>query len=65
MGWINVCWGVPQVPNVSTSFPHETTFALNKVVKQRLVSLFRVQLTIEGAPIILPLETSSDFTTTR
>jgi hypothetical protein len=23
MGWINMRWGVPQVPNVSTSLPYE------------------------------------------
>jgi hypothetical protein len=42
MGWINVCWGVPQVLDVSTSFPHKVTLALNKVVDQRRVSLFLV-----------------------
>jgi hypothetical protein len=40
MGWINVHWGVPQVPNGSTNLPHEVTFAVDKVVKQKRVSLF-------------------------
>ncbi len=33
MGWINVNWGVPQVPNVSTSLPHKVSFALDEVVE--------------------------------
>jgi hypothetical protein len=32
MGWINVRWGVLQVSNAFTSFPHEIMFALNEVV---------------------------------
>ncbi len=40
MGWINVCWGVPQVPVASTSLPHKVVFTLDKVVKQIHVSLF-------------------------
>jgi hypothetical protein len=64
MGWINVRWGMPQVPNASTSLPHEVMFALDKVVKQRRVSLFLVQLTIKDAPTILHLETLSDFAAT-
>jgi len=30
MGWINVHWGVAQVLNESTSFPHEAMLALDK-----------------------------------
>jgi hypothetical protein len=56
MGWINMCWGVPQVLDVSTSLPHEATVALDKVVEQKCVSLFPIQLTIESAPTILSLE---------
>jgi hypothetical protein len=52
MGWINLHWGVPQVPNASTSLPHEVMLALDKVVEQKHVSLFPIQLTIEGAPTI-------------
>jgi hypothetical protein len=62
MGWINMQWGVPQVLDASTSLPHETMFALNKVVEQRRASLFPTRLTIEGAPTMLSLETSFDFT---
>ncbi len=62
MGWINMHWGVPQVPNVSTRLPHEVTLALDKVVEQKCVSLFLIQLTIKGAPTLLSLEASSDFT---
>jgi len=40
MGWINVDWGVLQVLDASISFPHETMFALHKVVEQRRASLF-------------------------
>jgi hypothetical protein len=32
MGCINVHWGVPQVPNASTSLPHGISLALYKVV---------------------------------
>jgi hypothetical protein len=42
MGWINVRWGVPQVPNASTSLPHKVVLALNKVVEQIHVSFFLV-----------------------
>jgi hypothetical protein len=31
MGWINVHWGVPQVPNASTNLPHKALFALDKM----------------------------------
>jgi hypothetical protein len=64
MAWINMHWGLPQVPNASTILPHKIAFALDKVVKQICVSLFLVQLTIEGAPTMLSLEKSSNFTTT-
>jgi hypothetical protein len=64
MGWINVRWGVPQVPDVSTSLPHETTLALDQVVEQKCVSLFPTQLTIKGAPTMLSLEASFDFMAT-
>jgi hypothetical protein len=47
---------VPQVLNDSTSLPQEAVLALDKVVEQRHVSLFIVQLTIEGAPTMLSLE---------
>jgi len=50
MGWINVHWGVPQVPYVSTSLPHQVALTLDKVVKQKHVSLFPTQLTIKGVP---------------
>jgi hypothetical protein len=40
MGWINVCWGVPQVLDASTNLPHKVALALDKVVEQRCVSLF-------------------------
>jgi hypothetical protein len=40
MGSINMCWGVPQVPNASTNLPHKVAFALDKVVEKRHVSLF-------------------------
>jgi hypothetical protein len=40
MGWINVCWGVPQVPVASTSLPYEVVFTMDKVVKQIHASLF-------------------------
>jgi hypothetical protein len=63
MGWINVHWGVPQIPNASTSLPHEIVFTLNKVVEQIHVSLFPTQLTIEGVPRMLCLEALSNFTT--
>jgi hypothetical protein len=62
MGWINVHWGVPQVLDASTSLPNESSLALNKVVEQRRVSLFPVQLTIEGALRMLCLEASFNFT---
>jgi hypothetical protein len=39
MGWINMHWGLPQVPNASTSLPHEIAFALDKVVEQKHASL--------------------------
>jgi hypothetical protein len=64
MGWINVHWSVPQVPNASTSFTHEVVFAMDKVVEQRCVSLFPTQLTIEGVPTMLCLKALSDFMTT-
>ncbi len=64
MGWINMHWGVPQVLDASISLPHESSLALNKVVEQRHVSLFLVQLTIEGVPTMLSLEKPSNFTTT-
>jgi hypothetical protein len=48
MGWINVHWGVPQAPYVSTSLPHQGAFTLDKVLKQKRVSLFPIQLTIKG-----------------
>jgi hypothetical protein len=47
---------MPQVPNASTSLPHEVMLALDKVIKQRCASLFLAQLTIEGAPTILHLK---------
>jgi hypothetical protein len=59
-----MCWGVPQVLDVSTSLPHEATLALDKVVEQKCVSLFPTQLTIESVPTILSLEAPSDFVTT-
>jgi hypothetical protein len=34
MGWINMRWGVPQIPNVLTNLPHEVVLALDKVVEQ-------------------------------
>jgi hypothetical protein len=40
MGWINVHWGVPQIPFVSIIIPHKVVFTLDKVVEQRRVSLF-------------------------
>jgi len=64
MGWINMHWGVPQVLDASTSLPHESSLSLNKVVEQTCVSLFLVQLTIEGALRMLCLEASFNFTAT-
>jgi hypothetical protein len=64
MGWINTHWGLPQVPNASTSPPHEVVLALDKVVEQIYVSMFLVQLTIEGAPTMLSLEKPLNFTST-
>jgi hypothetical protein len=64
MGWINMCWGVPLVLDVSIGLPHEATLALDKVVEQKCVSLFLTQLTIESARIILSLEAPFDFVTT-
>ncbi len=64
MGWINVRWGVPQIPNASTNLPHEAVLAMDKVVEQLCVSLFLVQLTIKGSPTMLSLEAPSDFITT-
>lgn len=64
MGWINVRWGVLQVLDASTSLLYEVALALNKVVEQICVSLFPVQFTIKGAPIMLSLEAPSDFVTT-
>jgi hypothetical protein len=61
MGWINMCWGVPQVPNASTSFPHEVVLTLDKVVEQIHVFLFPTYLTIEGVPTMLCLEAPSNF----
>ncbi len=52
---------MPQVPNASTSLPHEDVFALDKVVKQICVSLFTTQPTIEGVPMMLCLEALSNF----
>jgi hypothetical protein len=37
--------------------------AFDKVVKQRRISLFPTQITIEGAPMMLSLEAPLDFTT--
>ncbi len=56
--------GVPQVLDASTSLPHESSLALNKVVEQRHVSLFPVQLTIEGVLRMLCLEASFNFMAT-
>jgi hypothetical protein len=64
MGWINMHWGVLQVPDASTSLAHEATPALDKVVEQRRASLFLIQFTIEGAPKIISLEASFNFVTT-
>jgi len=64
MGWINVHWGVPQAPYVSTSLPHQGAFTLDKVLEQKRVSLFPTQLTIKGAPTMLSLEASSNFVAT-
>jgi hypothetical protein len=61
MGWINVHWGVSQVPNASTSLPHKVVLALAKVVEQKHVSLFPAQLVIECVPTMSCLETLSDF----
>jgi DNA-binding MltR family transcriptional regulator len=58
---IHMHWGLPQVPNASTSLPHEITFALDKVVEQKCASLLLAQLTIAGAPTMLSLETPSNF----
>ncbi len=64
MRWINMHWGLPQVPNASTSLPHEIALTLDKVVEQIRISLFLAQLTIEGAPTMLSLEKPSNFTAT-
>jgi len=40
MGWINLCSSVPQVLDASISLPHKVLLTLDKVVKQRCVSLF-------------------------
>jgi hypothetical protein len=50
-----------QVPDAPISLPHETAFALDKVVKQKHVSLFPSQLIIEGVPTMLSLEAPSNF----
>jgi hypothetical protein len=63
MGWINMRWGVLQVPNASTSLPYEVALALDKVVEQRRVSLFLIQFPIKGAPTMLSLKTSPNFVT--
>ncbi len=64
MGWINMRWGVLQVLDASISLLYEVALALNKVVEQICASLFPVQLTIEGAPIMLSFEAPFDFVTT-
>jgi hypothetical protein len=45
--------------------PPQSTLAQDKVVEQRHVSLFLVQLTIEGAPTTLSLETPYNFMATN
>jgi len=60
-----VCWGVPQVPDASINLPHKVVFALDKVVEQRLASLFLIQFTIKGVPTMLHLEAPFDFKTTN
>jgi hypothetical protein len=52
---------VLQVPDASTSLPHEVVFALDNLVEQICVSLLPTQLTIEGVATMLSLETSSNF----
>jgi DNA-binding MltR family transcriptional regulator len=64
MGWINMHWGLPQVPNVLISLPHKIAFALDKVVEQKNVSLLLAQLIIASAPTMLSLETPSNFMAT-
>jgi hypothetical protein len=64
MGWINMHWGVLQVPDASTSLAHEAALLLDKVVEQRRASLFLTQFTIESVPTELSLEASFDFMTT-
>jgi hypothetical protein len=65
MGWINMGWGLFQIPDAPTSLPHKAAFALNKVVKQKCASLFPSQLTIGGVPTMLSLEAPFDFMATN
>ncbi len=60
-----MCWGVPQVLDASINLPHKIVLALDKVVEQRLASLFLFQLTIKGVPTMLHLEPPFDFKTTN
>jgi hypothetical protein len=64
MAWINMHWGVFQVPDASTSLAHEAALAFDKVVEQKHVSLFLTQFTNEGTLTMLSLEASFDLMTT-
>jgi hypothetical protein len=52
---------LPPHPNVN--LPHEVMIALDKVVEQRCISLFLIQLTIEVVATMLTLEAPLDFMT--
>jgi hypothetical protein len=39
MGWINVHWGVSQVLDASTSFPHEVVFCTRQGVRTNMCFL--------------------------
>ncbi len=59
MGWINMRWGVLQVPYASTSLSHEVVLALDNVVEQICVSLFPTQLTKEAIHGSMPWSNAS------